>query len=871
MRKRKFFLRLVGTFAVVAVLFLAGLVSAEAVPDYHKEVLGNGAVVVSHHMPDSPLVTIQLRVLSGLSNEGEYAGTGISHFIEHMIFRRMSEDGVTPVRKIAKAMGGILNGSTGLDSAEYHITVPKENFEPAMKLIVSMVMAPVFDEEGLSRERDVILKEMNMIADDPERKQIRLLFERAFSRNVYKYPIIGYRELFLELDKQDLERYHSEVYSPDRVVLGVAGGVTPDVVFSEAKRCLSGYPRAKPWDASVASEPRQLTADKVIAGLDVELGYITVGFHSIDLYSPDLYSVNVMGVVLGEGEDSLLHRILVKEKLLLHSVQAFSISPGYPGLFVIMGTGETEKLKEARVVIDDVIASLANGNLKAADLETAKNSVVFSYLASHESTYDVASSMTSSTVFAGGPSFLKSYVEGIQNVVPADVKAVAEKYLKENNSTTVYVVPESNADSFRAEQSKNVYVREEQPNVAEKTLKNGLRLIAKRTGDVPLVSVTFVARGGLMAENKGNNGISNLTAATLTKGTQKRKDREIVPAIERMGGNISAFSGLNSIGLSMDLMSGDIEKGTAIFSDVLMHPVFPGKEVEKEKVKIIAGIREQEKDIFAVGILELKRRLYGDHPYSMRIGGEIETVESMDAVEVADFYRKTVSPEFSVICVTGDIDPEKTVEDFSAVFSSWKGEDAFDREKNHLPARAWSDKSMTMKKQQSLVALGFRGVTVYDERKYALDVISALLSGSDGMLFDRMREDAGLTYTSGAVNAPQVDEGYFVLYAATTDENLEKARDKMLGAIDVVIAGEVTDEEIDSSKKRVAADHARSMEGSSAVSLTMALDTLYGLGALYYETYDGKIGEVTREDITKTAGEILDPHVAAVLEITSDL
>jgi zinc protease len=169
------------------------------------------------------------------------------------------------------------------------------------------------------------------------------------------------------------------------------------------------------------------------------------------------------------------------------------------------------------------------------------------------------------------------------------------------------------------------------------------------------------------------------------------------------------------------------------------------------------------------------------------------------------------------------------------------------------------------------VAVGFRGVSLYDERKYTLEVISALLSGRDGILFDIVREDAGLAYTSGASNMAHPEEGYFLLYAATTRENLERAEEKILSALNTVISGNITDDDIVSSRKRSIADHARSLESNSAVAGTMALSELYGLGAMHYEEYNEGISKVTRDDIIRVAGEILDPEHAAVLKIRSDL
>ena len=138
------------------------------------------------------------------------------------------------------------------------------------------------------------------------------------------------------------------------------------------------------------------------------------------------------------------------------------------------------------------------------------------------------------------------------------------------------------------------------------TLKNGLRLIVKRKGELPLVSVSLAMPGGLRAENRDTSGLSNLASSMVLKGTKKRKESEIVPAIERMGGSIGMFSGMNSMGLTMSLMSKDLDDGLDIFEDMVLNSVFPKEELAKQKKKIIATIKEQEDDIFEKGMIEVK-------------------------------------------------------------------------------------------------------------------------------------------------------------------------------------------------------------------------------------------------------------------------
>ncbi|MFH1878681.1 MAG: pitrilysin family protein [Candidatus Omnitrophota bacterium] len=832
--------------------------------EFKKSVLDNGTVIVSDYIPDSPLVTIQIRVLSGLSNEGKYAGSGISHFLEHLLFKNTNDKNSQQIRETIKEMGGFVNGSTGLDSAEYHINVPVERFEEAMDLLIKMVMEPVFSSEDFETERNVILKEIRLHEDDPESRLIRLLFDEGYSESVYKYPIIGYEEVFKKLTPDDLREYHSAVYTPERMVLGITGGVPSEKALKTAEDKLKGYDRKFFWMAPFSPEPVQMSEKITMLPSDVTVAYITVGFHATSLYSPYLYAGDILSIILGVGNDSRLYRELVEEKNILYSISCQNYTPRYPGMLIITGVCAPDKIQEAREGIFSVVESLKNVKIRETEMEKAKNFVISSYVRSHERIKTVNSSITSSCIFTGDPDFFEKYVDEIRKTGPEQVKAFAEKFLTRKNSTTAVLKPES--DPVDEETAVVSGTEEESRSMV---LKNGLRINIIKRGRLPLVSVTYACSGGLRAENGKDNGISNLVSFLMLKGTKKRREEAIIPEIERMGGSITPFSGMNSIGLSMSLMSDNLDKGMDIFEDVIKNADFPMESIEKEKGRVIAAIKEEEKDVFENGMFNVRKILFSGHPYAMRILGGVQAVDSLTREELRDFYNKHFIPKGSVLTITGDISPETVIADITKRFSAWEREGEPVLETLIEPLPAVRETTMYTAKKQSVVFMGFQGVKITDRRKYALAVISAVLSGSDGILFYSAREKEGITYAAGAVSVPQVDTGYFVLYVATTKENIEKAEETMKEAVCKIVRGEVSDKEIESSKKRIITQHAYSLEANSDISMTVALDDLYGLGYEDYKRFPVEIASLTKQDIVESAGEILGSEEYALVIVQS--
>ncbi|MBU0571606.1 MAG: insulinase family protein [Candidatus Omnitrophica bacterium] len=821
---------------------------------------------MAKYIPDSPAVTIDIRVLSGLSNEGQYAASGVSHFLEHLLFKGTNEMTSEEISDKTRKLGGIINGFTGLDSAGYYITVPNENFDEALSLITDMVMDPVFSDKEMETERQVILKEIKLHEDDPERDLSRRLFSEAYGVNVYRYPVIGYEERFKKLTRDDLRAYHAGVYVPDRLVVGIAGGIPSEEAIESARAALKGYERGKRWIIPEEQEPRQLGSRLMQVPADVNIGYIAVGFHGVSLFSDDMYPMDVASILLGGGRDSRLHQSLVRDKELLYGVSCSNITPRYPGLFVIAGQGDPDKLKAARDEIFAVINELKTGGINVGEVERAKSIVSANYLRAREEIDRVTSIMASSRLLTGDADFYEKYVEKIKETDGEQVLRAAERYLGIDNSTTVELVPKSFETREEARDPYAMPADEEKMHI----LRNGLKVVIKRRARLPIVSATIAFSGGLLAEDRENNGIAGLTSSLLLKGSRSRDENEIVPVFERMGGDISAFSGWNSMGVAMGILSEDIDKALDVFCDVVLDPAFSPEEIRRLKENITASINEQDKDIFEKGVLGLRELLYGDHPYAMRIDGTAETLNSITRKDILKFYKEHFLPDGAVLTIVGDVDPKTLIKKISAKFNGWKGKEGKLAPREIGPLERVEKKVLEMDKKQALVLVGFQGVDAADSRKYVLSVAGSMLSGGGGILFQTIREDQGLAYNCGAVNRVAVDPGYFMFYAGTTEENIQDVERSIFKVIEKIRAGDISEGEIASAKNRLLTSYASSLETNSSLAMIMTLDELYGLGFQNYKEYPDKIRGVTREDMISCAGEIMDPVNCAVVVVHSE-
>ena len=836
-----------------------------------KKVLENGLTVIIKEERAHPLVTIIATIDAGLSSEGDYIGSGISHFIEHMIFKGDPKRKAGDVEEEIKSYGGAMNASTGLDSTNVYITVPKEYAKNALSLMSDIVFNPALDPKELEKEKEVILKEIRLNRDDPTRRIMRDLWRTAYLEHPYKMPVIGFEDLFMALKREDLIKYHSLRYSPENVILAVVGDVDADEMLTAIKSAFGKYQRKGGPLIAVPEEPKQNSPREITDFAEINLGYLTMGYHTVELSSDDLYALDVLGIILGDWDGSRLNKELVKERELLYAVSASNYTPRYPGLFIIYGIGDYKNLEEAEKEILAEINKIVESGVEPAELEAAKNMVIASYINSFETTHGLAQVISQSQFLAGDANFYKNYVKRVKGLDVRVVREAARKYLNENNITVSRLYPKK----FRDEVAEGAYHSSAETTGKNQVprkivLSNGIRLVLLEDARIPKISIVCVFPGGVLAETKENNGISNLASAMLLKGTKKRKESEIKSALESLGGGISHFSGNNSFGVSIETLSENWGVALDILEDVIKNPSFPDEELKKEKEKIYAAIKREDDDIYDTGFLRLKKALFGGYPYGLRAIGEVASVENLKRGDLEEFYKRFSSSGGMIISAVGAFPADKIKEDFEKRFSQLKDTSSGFKAPEAPPFDGIKKINFDMPKEQSLIIAGFRGPAIASEDKYRISILSSILSGQNGRLFEAIRNKLGLSYALGIFQTPGINTGYIASYVATDKQKLDKAKEALLRELEAVRRGDISEKELELAKSALIGSHKMSLEVYQSLAYQMALDELYGLGYAHYKDYPAIIEKITLRDVKEAARKYIDLGNYVVLAISGE-
>jgi len=844
---------------------LSGIADSLSRNSSQKKILDNGLIVILKEVPSSGLVSIDARVAAGSSYEAGLSGTGVSHFVEHLIFKGTNKRKPADVEKEIRSYGGTINAYTSHDYTGFVITVPHERLAPSLEALSDSMFNAIMHPGELERERMVIAKEIKMNRDDPARYTSRLMWSTMFRSHPYRHPVIGYSNLFMALKRGDILRYYKRMYVPNNMVLVLAGEFDPDAVMFAIEKYFGGIPRSSLNELTVSQEDPQTTKRALSIDEDLELSYFALGYRSVDLHDPDMPALDILSSVLGDGENSRLHDALYRKKKLVYSIGSWNYTPRDPGTFVISGLCSPEKLKDALNAISAEIDAIKEDGVAEEEVKRAKTMIATGYVYSIETLAGRARDLATNEITTGDRNFTASYIKAIDGVTEEDVRRVARAYLSNDSLTEIILSPDSGTD-----EKEN---REKRPEreIIKSTLPNGVKCLIMEDPNTPTVAMVAVALGGLRFEDEKTAGISNITGRMMLNGTKTKTEEKISKTIEGMGGGLSFFSGNNTVGVRANVLKKDVDAALELFSDIVVNPAFPEDILEREKATITAAINSVDDDIFGSGIKLFKETLYGNHPYGFQSIGTVASVEGFKREDLARFHGEHFKTGNITLAVYGDVDAAHVEAELAKHFAGLPDGDA-----PQLPKIAKALNSgvkynfKELEKDQSLIIMGFKGTTIKDKDRYVLQAISTALSGISGRLAMRLRERLGIAYSVGAFTVPALDPGYFALYISTTKKNIELSKKEFLSQIKQLNKSGLRPEELAAIKSELIGNQRISLQTNNSLAHHTSLDEVYGLGYNHYKEYSDTINSITVEDTVRVARKYLTPNTYTLVVIEGE-
>ena len=834
-------------------------------PGVRMTTLDNGLTLILREDHSAPVVSAQAWCKAGSIDEGKWLGAGLSHILEHMLFKGTTTRGAGRIDQEIQEAGGYLNAYTSFDRTVYWINVPNTGARVAVDILGDIMQHATLPAEELAKEMDVIRREMDMNHDDPGQRSGRRLFETAYTRSPYRFTIIGYPDIFNEVKREDIFAYYRDKYAPNNVFFVVVGDVNAREV-EEQIRAAFAQAKAKPLPPSVLpEEATQTAAREIIEEAPIEMGHFHFSWHIPDLRHPDVPLLDVLATLLGSGRSSRLYQ-RVREPGLANHADAWTYSPGNPGLFGLSGIVEPDKFDAAREGMLAEVERMKQGKVSAAELGKAVKQFVAGTLATRKTMQGQAQDLGGSWMAAGDLNFSARYLEAVKRIIPADLQRVARTYLTPENRTLYALLP-----AGKAPRVVHVVDRPRDSQIRRFELANGLRLLVKEDHRLPFIEFRALFQGGVLAETPAHNGLSLLLAKMLLKGTATRSAEQIATEIESVGGSIESYGGNNSIGVNAEVMSSDFNTGLDLLADVVLRPTFPAGAFERERQDQLASIRAQKDELLPSVHRLMRRGLFGDIGYGLHSNGTEASVHSLTVKDLRQFHRRLLVPNNCVLAVFGDVQTAAVKATVTKKFATWKKTAAAMKD---LPAATPLNEMRRLverrDKKQAVMAIGFPGTTFFDADRYALELLQEACSDLGSRLFLRVREKLGLAYYVGAQHMPGLVPGYFSFYVGTAPDKTEQVEVELLVEAETLRRDGLTEAELKRAKAKIIGQKKIARQDVGQVATHSALDELYGLGYAYSDTEDARYEAVTVEQTRAVAQKYLKPDALVIAVINPE-
>jgi len=831
-------------------------------------ILPNGLTVLLQPDRSAPIASVQVWVKTGSMHEGAYLGAGLSHFLEHMLFKGTERRAGRELSLTIQAHGGHINAYTTFDRTVYYVDLPAEHTAVAIDVLADAVLHSTLPAGEVTREREVILREIDMGQDDPDHRLGEALFATAFREHAYRHPVIGYREVFSTVTRDDLLAYYRARYVPNNLVVVVAGAFDPAATRAAIAGHFGSVPRARLAPVPLPGEPRQLARRTLHLFEDVQLTRVELGWQIPGLAHPDAPALDVLATILGSGDSSILWQAVREKARLVHAIDAHSWNPGTAGLFLISLTCDAGKREAACAAVERELSRRAASGFSARLIAKAVRQAVVGEINIRKTMSGQASRLGMAEVVVGDLDYCRTYFDRLRALVPSDLRRVLRTHLVPERLTTVSVNPAGTKPAGPPPASARKGAGFD--DFETTTLANGARLLLQPDHHLPNLHLRLLFLGGPVYEPAGARGATDLLATLLTKDTRRRTAAAVARLIEEVGGSFYPFAGNNSFGLAVEVLPTDLPRALELLADGVLAPAFKRSTFAIERDAQLADLQEDADDVVTFGQKRLRRLFFGAHPFAIDAHGDETSLKALVPGDLAALHRRLVVAGNAVLAAAGDFDSRSIKPRLQRFLARLRAGGLAPADGGFIGPAEVGDLVETQPRQQAVVMQAFPGPGLLAPDYYVSEVADELFSGMSSQLFERVREEKGLAYFVRAVRVVGLNTAMFYFIAGTDPRHAAQVLAEIEAEISRVQRGGVEAEELLRCQVRLKAARRMSLQTSAARAMQAGLNVLYGLPVEDWKNYDAHIDAVDAAALQRFAQACFQPARRTQLVVRPD-
>lgn len=432
-------------------LLLAGLLFSIAATAQNKISfveydLDNGLHVILHQDNSTPIVAVTISYHVGSKNENPER-TGFAHFFEHLMFEGSENIDRGEFDKIAMNAGAALNANTSFDRTFYYLLLPSNQLELGLWMESERLLHLRIDSLGVETQRSVVKEERKQSYDNrPYGTLMEKTFSKAFTEHPYRWMPIGSAESINEATLEEFMEFHSIFYVPNNASLSIAGDIDVEQTKQLVQKYFGDIPKGtKPIYRPSIVELEKTAEVRDIVYDNIQLPAVVQAYHIPAMGTPDYYALSMLTTLLSDGESSRMTKSIVDKQQKAMFVGAFPFALEDPGLFLVFGivnSGITpEDLENA---INAEILKAQTEELDEREFQKLRNKIENDFISSNSTMAGIAESLSNYHMYFGDANLINTEIERYMAVTKADIKRVANQYLKKENRVVLYYLPKEN-------------------------------------------------------------------------------------------------------------------------------------------------------------------------------------------------------------------------------------------------------------------------------------------------------------------------------------------------------------------------------------------------------------------------------------------
>ncbi len=875
-------------------------------PTPHITKLANGFTVLVQEDDRFPLASLRLYVHAGSAFESPEVG-GISHLLEHMVFKSTATRAAGQVAQDIESAGGYLNAATSFDYTMYIADMPADRWQLGMEVIQDMIFGAKLDPEELAAEKPVVLAELERGEDSPFGRLFKQQQAKLWPGTAYGRPIIGTRDTVQDISVEDLREYIAQLYQPQSMLLAVCGNVSEAEVLAKAQELFGDLKNTAPVDPPQPMQVEQmLAAAQAPAGPSVQVSsmplnkiYVHVAFPIPSFRSAKSTDLEVLAYLMGGDRTSRLYRTFKYERQLVDTISCSALMLERIGMFSIHATLDPADLDRFWKELMEELATLDGHSFSQESLDRAKLNLEDDLFQAKETIAGLTSKLGFFQFFENSLLAEDNYFHELMGVDGDSIQARIEEYIRPDRLMASLLVPavaddEGNAteadpiaetgDTQRAEALQRMvtdiwdgeaavaargHTAGERGEPEEIDLGHGRRLVLMPDATLPYTALTLSFRGGDHLIPPDKQGLAELTAWTFAKGTANRTATEIQDFLADRAVSMSVNAHRDLFTVSMKFPTRFSDELFAFLEEVLSAPAFNPDELAREQKNLVAAIKKREDQPMGLALRNMFPFLFKDHPYGYFHQGQPEVIDAFTRDDVVGFWEhQRTMPWTMAVCGTFVDDRIQALAKRLAAGIGGETE----RGALEWTAPTWGDSQHTelhlSERNQAHLLLAFPLPGTDHPDTPGLTLLRASLAGMSGLLFQDLREKQSLAYTVTAFLWQSPTTGALFFYIGTYPEKVEQALTGFETIVTQLNDAPLSAETLDRGKSVLTGDYYR--DHQSLISRTDEAATLLSQGFsrhLNKEQLEAA-QQLTPEQLHELATRYLDWDKAYMLRVT---